>query len=263
MPIPRALRLAAASFLGGGLLVFVILGPWSRGPFSSSDSSGVSSVAHDVGPTVDVALAAPARAYLQTRLERQAAAHLVVLSSEVRGWAVAEGEARQLAAEEAERQAEEARRRAEEAYARDLAAARPPAGVQFGPDERWIAVNLTTQRATAFVGAEAVHIAYVTTGDAGWETPVGDFRIYMRLENETMDSLTIGIPHDDPWGYYLEDVYFTQYFVGGVALHYNYWRDDSYFGNVPSSHGCVGMRYDDAKFFWDFATTGTRVVVHY
>jgi lipoprotein-anchoring transpeptidase ErfK/SrfK len=31
---------------------------------------------------------------------------------------------------------------------------------------------------------------------------------------------------------------------------------------VPSSHGCVGMRYDDAKFFWDFATTGTRVVVH-
>jgi lipoprotein-anchoring transpeptidase ErfK/SrfK len=51
--------------------------------------------------------------------------------------------------------------------------------------------------------------------------------------------------------------------VGGIALHYNYWRSDSYFGNVPSSHGCVGMRYDDAKFFWDFATIGTRVVVHY
>jgi len=23
----------------------------------------------------------------------------------------------------------------------------------------------------------------------------------------------------------------------------------------------VGMRYNDAKFFWDFATIGTRVVV--
>jgi lipoprotein-anchoring transpeptidase ErfK/SrfK len=171
-------------------------------------------------------------------------------------WARAEEEARQRAAEEA-------RRRAEEAYARELAAARPPEGVAFAPDERWVAVNLTTQRTIAFVGAEAVRVALVSTGAPGWETPTGDFRIFMRVENETMDSVTIGIPRDDPWGYYLEDVYFTQYFVGGVALHYNYWRADSYFGNEPSSHGCVGMRYDDANFFWDFATTGTRVVVHY
>jgi lipoprotein-anchoring transpeptidase ErfK/SrfK len=173
---------------------------------------------------------------------------------EVEEWARAEEEARQRAAEEA-------RRLAEEAYARELAAARPPEGVSFGPDERWITVNLTTQRTTAFVGAQPAHVALVTTGDTDWETPTGDFRIFMRIENETMDSVTIGIPRDDPWGYYLEDVYFTQYFVGGVALHYNYWRADSYFGNVPSSHGCVGMRYDDAKFFWDFATNGTRVVV--
>jgi lipoprotein-anchoring transpeptidase ErfK/SrfK len=171
----------------------------------------------------------------------------------------------EVARQEAERarEEEEARRQAAaEAYALDLAAAQPPAGVSFGPDEGWIAVDLTTQRATAFVGAQPVHVARVTTGVPGWETPTGDFRIYVRIENETMDSLTIGIPRDDSWGYYLENVYFTQYFVGGVALHYNYWRADSYFGNVPSSHGCVGMRYDDAKFFWDFAAIGTRVVVH-
>jgi lipoprotein-anchoring transpeptidase ErfK/SrfK len=171
----------------------------------------------------------------------------------------------EVARQEAERarEEEEARRQAAaEAYALDLAAAQPPAGVSFGSDEGWIAVDLTTQRATAFVGAQPVHVARVTTGVPGWETPTGDFRIYVRIENETMDSLTIGIPRDDSWGYYLENVYFTQYFVGGVALHYNYWRADSYFGNVPSSHGCVGMRYDDAKFFWDFAAIGTRVVVH-
>jgi lipoprotein-anchoring transpeptidase ErfK/SrfK len=30
-----------------------------------------------------------------------------------------------------------------------------------------------------------------------------------------------------------------------------------------SSHGCVGLRYADAQFFWNFATLGTRMEVHY
>ena len=107
-----------------------------------------------------------------------------------------------------------------------------------------------------------MHVALVTTGTDGWETPVGDFRIYSRIENETMSSDFLGIARDASEGYYLEDVYFTQYFISSVALHYNYWRPLSYFGNVRSSHGCVGMGYADAQFFWDFAGIGTRVVVH-
>jgi len=260
MTTPRALRLVAASFLGGALLVFAALAPWSRGalsrgaspdtdPLPSSYLAGAPSFpakyALAQARALDTAAQADTRAYIRD----QTAIYL-----------------KEVARQEAERARveEEARRRAAaEALARELAAARPPEGVSFAPDERWITVNLTTQRAIAFVGAQPVHLALVTTGAPGWETPTGDFRIYVRIENETMDSLTIGIPRDDSWGYYLENVYFTQYFVGGIALHYNYWRSDSYFGNVPSSHGCVGMRYDDAKFFWDFATIGTRVVVHY
>jgi lipoprotein-anchoring transpeptidase ErfK/SrfK len=150
----------------------------------------------------------------------------------------------------------------EEIGAAELATTTVPPGIEFGENERWIAVNLTTQRAVAFVGSQPVRVALVTTGDDGWETPVGEFRIYARVENETMSSDVLGIPHDAPDGYYLEDVYFTQYFVSSVALHYNYWRPESYFGNVRSSHGCVGMRYADAQFFWDFAGIGTRVVVY-
>ncbi len=150
----------------------------------------------------------------------------------------------------------------EEIGAAELATTTVPPGIAFGPDERWIAVNLTTQRAVAFVGAQPVHVALVTTGMDGWETPVGDFRIYSRIENETMTSDFLGIARDAAEGYYLEDVYFTQYFISSVALHYNYWRPVSYFGNVRSSHGCVGMGYADAQFFWDFAGIGTRVVVH-
>lgn len=144
----------------------------------------------------------------------------------------------------------------------ELPYAVPPAGVAYGPEERWIAVSVTTQRAYAFIGGKAVYEALVTTGAPGFETPLGEFRINYRKEKDTMDSQTIGIPRDDPNGYYLEDVYFVQYFYPGVALHANYWRDISYFGNVASSHGCVGMLYDDAKFFWDFATYRTRVVVY-
>lgn len=144
----------------------------------------------------------------------------------------------------------------------ELPYAVPPPNVAYGPDERWIGVNVTTQRAYAFVGGKAVHVALVTTGMPGYETPLGEFRINYRKEKDIMDSETMGVPHDDPEGYYLEDVYFAQYFAPGYALHSNYWRPISYFGNVASSHGCVGMLYDDAKFFWDFATYGTRVVVY-
>jgi lipoprotein-anchoring transpeptidase ErfK/SrfK len=150
----------------------------------------------------------------------------------------------------------------EELGARELAAATPPAGVAFGEDERWIAVNLSTQRAVAFVGAQPVRVALVTTGMPDWETPTGDFRIYRRVEDETMDSVGLGIPIDSPEGWYVDNVLFTQYFYGGITLHYNYWRPQSYFGNIPSSHGCVGLGYSDANFFWDFADIGTRVVVY-
>ena len=149
----------------------------------------------------------------------------------------------------------------EEIGAQELATTVPPPDVTFGENERWILVNTATQRAVAFEGAKPVRVALVTTGMPGWVTPWGEYQVYARVENETMDSTTLGIPSDSADGWHVEDVLFTQHFNGPVTIHYNYWRPESYFGNVASSHGCVGMRYDDAKFFWDFATIGTRVVV--
>lgn len=138
------------------------------------------------------------------------------------------------------------------------------AGWQALPGERWIDVNLATQRVRAMVGNTVVYTAPATTGKRGWSTPTGTYRIFSRVFNETMDSATMGIPRSSPEGYYLTNIYFTQYFAnGGYAIHSNYWQPDSAFGNYPTSHGCIGLRYNDAKFFWDFATYGTTVVVHY
>ena len=129
---------------------------------------------------------------------------------------------------------------------------------------RWIDANLSTATVTAMEGDTPVYSALSTIGTPNHPTPVGDFTILRRVYSETMDSSTIGIPPDAPGGYYLTDVLYTQYFTeGGAALHYNYWSPDSAFGSQAGSHGCLGLRLDDARFFWDFATVGTPVIVHY
>lgn len=131
-----------------------------------------------------------------------------------------------------------------------------------GPDvqgERWVDVDLEHQTATAMIGDQPLYTALVTTGKDGWETPRGTFQILYRVADETMTSASIGAEDY----YVLDHVLYTQYFTDrGHALHYNYWQPNSYFGRVRSSHGCVGMRLADAKFFWDFAGVGTRVTIH-
>jgi lipoprotein-anchoring transpeptidase ErfK/SrfK len=135
----------------------------------------------------------------------------------------------------------------------------PPTIPPPGPEERWVDVDISDQTATAMIGNQPLYTALVTTGKDGWETPLGTFYIKYRVYNETMTSAAIGAEEY----YVLKDVLFTQYFTDqGHALHLNYWRDDYYFGNIRSSHGCVGMRYADAEFFWNFAHVGTRVTIH-
>jgi hypothetical protein len=132
------------------------------------------------------------------------------------------------------------------------------------PGVRWVDVNLSRQWVTAVEGDTPVHGAPCTSGKAGWGTPTGTFHVFSRVFNETMDSATMGIPRGSAEGYYLKDIFFTQYFAGGgYALHTNYWQPASVFGSRPTSHGCVGLRYADAQFLWNFATFGTPIYIHH
>ena len=75
-----------------------------------------------------------------------------------------------------------------------------------------------------------------------------------RVPNETMDSMTLGIPHDSPYGYLVKNVLWTQYFTAdGASLHDNYWSSN--FGGV-GSHGCLGLSLADSKWLWDWASIG-------
>jgi hypothetical protein len=126
---------------------------------------------------------------------------------------------------------------------------------------RWIDADLKEPvMVTAYEDDRPVYSALAVKGIIAFQTRPGVFSVLRRVQNETMDSETIGIPRTSPLGYYLKDVLYTQYFTGdGAALHYNYWRSD--FG-YAGSKGCLGLNLDDSKFFWDFASVGTVVYVH-
>lgn len=126
----------------------------------------------------------------------------------------------------------------------------------------WVDVNLSEFYAIAYDGATPLYVAIITAG-RDERTPKGVFEVLYRVEDETMDSATVGFPPGHPEYYYLEHVMFTQYFKGGgYALHGNWWTPEASFGRF-SSNGCVGLLYDDAYFYWNFLSVGSVVSVHF
>ncbi|MEZ4521212.1 MAG: L,D-transpeptidase family protein [Thermomicrobiales bacterium] len=126
----------------------------------------------------------------------------------------------------------------------------------------WIDVNLSEFWAIAYVGDTPRYVAIITAG-RGDRTPKGVFSVQYRVENETMDSATVGFPPGHPEYYYLENVKYTQYFLaGGFAVHGNYWTPESAFGQF-SSNGCVGLMNTDALDFWNHLGVGSVVSIHF
>lgn len=127
----------------------------------------------------------------------------------------------------------------------------------------WVDVDLTNHYAVAYTGDTPVYAAILLTGRAGWDTPEGEFQIFRRVESETMDAGTIGIPEDAPNYYYLENVPYVQYFAeGGYAIHGNDWSPPEAFGDT-GSHGCINMQVEDAAFFWEFLRDRSPLAISY
>jgi lipoprotein-anchoring transpeptidase ErfK/SrfK len=116
-------------------------------------------------------------------------------------------------------------------------------------EERWIDVDLSEQRLTAFEGTAPVHTFLVSTGLPATPTPVGQFRIWIKLRSDDMSGP----------GYYIEDVPYVMYFYQGYGLHGVTWHGN--FGH-PMSHGCVNLPTEEAEWLFGFADVGTLVNVH-
>ncbi|MDQ4075458.1 MAG: L,D-transpeptidase family protein [Chloroflexota bacterium] len=122
--------------------------------------------------------------------------------------------------------------------------------------EKWIDVNLSTQRITAYEGNTPIYSAVVSTGLPQYPTVVGEYNIYVKLRYDDMQ----GGSYARGDYYYLPDVPYTMYFYRGYGIHGTYWHNN--FGQ-PMSHGCVNLTIPDAEWFFNWAEVGTRVVTHY
>ena len=124
--------------------------------------------------------------------------------------------------------------------------AQPPAGT----GGRWIDVNLSAQRVTAYQGNTALRSTIVSTGLPRTPTPTGRFYIQRKYASVAMSGP----------GYYLPGVPYSMFFYAGYAIHGTYWHSN--FG-TPMSHGCINLPTSEAAWFYSFAPIGTLVYIHY
>jgi hypothetical protein len=118
---------------------------------------------------------------------------------------------------------------------------RPPG---IGPREKWVHIDLSEQTLVAYEGDEPQFATLVSTGKEPGMTPVGVHRVQTKYVATSMRDQ----PEEDE-AYSIDDVPWTQYFHGSVALHGAFWHAG--FGQVRS-HGCVNLSPSDARWLFGF-----------
>jgi len=118
-----------------------------------------------------------------------------------------------------------------------------------GDGERWIDIDLSEQRLSAYEGDTLVRSFIVSTGRANTPTPVGRFYVWIKLRYTRMTGP----------GYDLPNVPYTMYFYKDYGIHGTYWHNN--FG-TPMSHGCVNMVTEEAGWLYNWSHVGILVNVH-
>lgn len=113
---------------------------------------------------------------------------------------------------------------------------------------RWIEVNLSRQRLTAWENGRRVYSTVISSGKRSTPTRRGVFAIQTKYRYKTMRGR----------GYVAPNVPYTMFYSGGYAIHGAYWHNR--FG-TPVSHGCVNLPVSQARRLYSWASVGTRVVV--
>ena len=120
--------------------------------------------------------------------------------------------------------------------------------------EKWIEVDLSDQKLYMKEGNASVASFLISSGK--WApTPTGEWRIWIKLRYTRMHggSKALGTYYDLP------NVPYVMYYDRGYGIHGAYWHNN--FGK-PQSHGCINMKPGEAGIVFNWASVGTRVVVH-
>ncbi|MBI4703012.1 MAG: L,D-transpeptidase [Deltaproteobacteria bacterium] len=120
---------------------------------------------------------------------------------------------------------------------------------RVGPKDKWIRVRVTWGYLVAYEGSTPVYATAVSPGIDGiskgpYATKRGRHVIGWKMLSADMDG------RDKGKDWFVDEVPWTQYYVGSYALHGAWWHDE--FGR-PKSHGCVNLPPADAR--WLFGWT--------
>jgi hypothetical protein len=111
--------------------------------------------------------------------------------------------------------------------------------------DKWVSVDLYEQVLVAYEGTTPVFATLVSSGLPQWSTNEGVFNVYLRRERTTMSGA-----YNQPDFYYLQEVPWTMFYDGDIALHGTYWHDG--FG-YRQSHGCVNLSITDAHWLYEWS----------
>lgn len=117
-----------------------------------------------------------------------------------------------------------------------------------------------THTITITRNGEEVKTMPTSMGKTKHETPNGTYVVGEQLRKMIMDSSTYGVPTTDPEGYKLEVEYATRISNSGIFVHAAPWSVGQQ-GNSNSSHGCLNVSTENAKWFMENSRRGDPVVI--
>jgi lipoprotein-anchoring transpeptidase ErfK/SrfK len=128
----------------------------------------------------------------------------------------------------------------------------------------------TTKQVSVYYNGKLVRTMPTSMGMGGTETiggttlsfwtPPGIYTVMDKANPVIMDSSTFGLPINSRLGYRETIPYATRISTDGIYLHQlnsTVWAQ----GNTNTSHGCLNLNGDNAKWFYDFSVPGDVVEV--
>ena len=117
---------------------------------------------------------------------------------------------------------------------------------------RFIYANLNAQTLSVFDKCSLVFATLISSGKNSW-TFEGRFAILYKVEYSSITR-----PAGSTSEYYIEGVPYFMTYSGNFGFHGAYWHDA--FGSA-ASHGCINLAPADAKWLYDWAGIGERVII--
>ncbi|MGW0080588.1 L,D-transpeptidase [Streptomyces sp. NPDC003393] len=132
-------------------------------------------------------------------------------------------------------------------------------------------VDAKTKQMKVTQDGKVVKTIPISAGAPEHTTYEGQMVISEKFKQTRMNGATVGFTDDDGKGEYdIKDVpHAMRLTTSGTFIHGNYWGAPSVFGNVNTSHGCVGLQdkkgagdsTTPAAWFYDHSLIGDVVVV--